>query len=218
MGNLQIPDRWTFNDKDTATAFDAHVQTQLPWYTPVTTIVAGIVKHYLPENGLVYDVGACTGNIGNALQANLTATKSRIIAIEPSQDMHDSLGLYNRIRGCMAEDEIFENYDVCVCFLTMMFVKPARRAELIAHMRERLNIGGCIIIVDKCAPVGGYLSTVMHNITLQGKIASGTTYDEAARKELSLIGVQRPIDPAILGDDAVEFFRMGDFAGWVIEG
>ena len=31
-------------------------------------------------------------------------------------------------------------------------------------------------------------------------------------------GVQIPLDPAILGEDAKLFFRMGEFAGWVIEG
>lgn len=38
------------------------------------------------------------------------------------------------------------------------------------------------------------------------------------RKELSLSGVQRPLYKGELGSDAVEVFRFGDFAGWLIEG
>ena len=218
MEDLKIPNRWSFEGSDMAASFDSHVQTQLPWYAAVTGVVAGIVAHYLPTSGVMYDIGASTGNIGRAVRDTLENTESRIIAIEPSWHMHSYLQNYDDVNECLAEDALFEKYDVCVCFLTLMFVDPKRRVELLEHMRERMNVGGCIIIVDKCEPVGGYLSTVMHNITLQGKIASGTTYEAASRKELSLIGVQRPIDPAILGDDAVEFFRMGDFAGWVIEG
>ena len=37
------------------------------------------------------------------------------------------------------------------------------------------------------------------------------------RKELSLSGVQRPLYRGALGPDAVEVFRFGDFAGWLIE-
>ena len=37
------------------------------------------------------------------------------------------------------------------------------------------------------------------------------------RKELSLSGVQRPLYRGELGPDAVEVFRFGDFAGWLIE-
>lgn len=39
-----------------------------------------------------------------------------------------------------------------------------------------------------------------------------------AAKEISLGGVQRPVSPRELGPRAVEFFRLGDFAGWIIEG
>ncbi len=38
------------------------------------------------------------------------------------------------------------------------------------------------------------------------------------KKELSLSGIQRPLYPGELGEDAVEVFRFGDFAGWIIEG
>ena len=38
------------------------------------------------------------------------------------------------------------------------------------------------------------------------------------RKELSLSGIQRPLYPGELGEDAVEVFRFGDFVGWIIEG
>ena len=54
-------------------------------------------------------------------------------------------------------------------------------------------------------------------LALAGKLSAGVEADEIIAKELSLGGIQRPIDPEILGD-AVEWFRFGDFAGWIIEG
>ena len=57
----------------------------------------------------------------------------------------------------------------------------------------------------------------MSRLALAGKIENGANARDVIDKELSLSGVQRPLDPAELGD-AVEFFRFGDFAGWIIEG
>ena len=31
------------------------------------------------------------------------------------------------------------------------------------------------------------------------------------------MGIQRPINESELGEEAIEVFRFGDFAGWVIE-
>jgi tRNA (cmo5U34)-methyltransferase len=49
------------------------------------------------------------------------------------------------------------------------------------------------------------------------KLQQGAKPEDVLNKEMSLAGVQIPIDPAILGADAKQFFRMGEFAGWVIE-
>ena len=37
-------------------------------------------------------------------------------------------------------------------------------------------------------------------------------------EELFLSGIQHPLYPGELGEDAVEVFRFGDVAGWIIEG
>jgi tRNA (cmo5U34)-methyltransferase len=49
------------------------------------------------------------------------------------------------------------------------------------------------------------------------KLQQGAKPEDVLTKEMSLAGVQIPIDPAMLGTNAKQFFRMGEFAGWVIE-
>ena len=61
---------WTF--QGFAPEFDAHVREQLPWYGMATESVALIARHYIPRRGLVYDLGASTGNVGRALSSTLT--------------------------------------------------------------------------------------------------------------------------------------------------
>lgn len=119
---FQIPRDWTFKTSGVANHFDRHVREQLPWYELTTGVIAHVARHYIPEGGLVYDIGASTGNV----------------------------------------------------------------------------------------------ATVLWRLALAGKVAAGADARDVIAKELSLSGVQRPLHPDEL-TGAVEIFRFGDFAGWIIE-
>lgn len=76
---------WTF--RGFAPEFDAHVREQLPWYGMATESVALIARHYIPRRGLVYDLGASTGNVGRALSSTLTERNARFVVIDEVPDM-----------------------------------------------------------------------------------------------------------------------------------
>ncbi len=84
---MEIPREWTFKNAQIAKAFDKHVREQLPWYDLVTGALAHIARHYIPQGGLVYDIGASTGNIGRALAPTLKERKARLVGIESSNEM-----------------------------------------------------------------------------------------------------------------------------------
>jgi len=107
--------------------------------------------------------------------------------------------------------------DVYILFLTMMFIPIEKRKALIDDMRANCKQGGVIVVVDKICDHGGYFATVLKRLTMQFKLQQGAKPEDVLNKEMSLAGVQIPIDPSILGSDAKQFFRMGEFAGWVIE-
>lgn len=89
---MDIPRNWTFENSEIATGFDRPVREQLPWYDLATGSIAHIARHYIPQDGLVYDIGAATGNIGGALQPTLTDRNAWLISIESSGEMAE---LYN---------------------------------------------------------------------------------------------------------------------------
>lgn len=214
------PGDWTFRNANIAQDFDAHVREQLPWYDLATGAVAHIARHYIPEGGLVYDIGASTGNIGKALSDTLERRKARFIAIEQSKDMVARYDGPGTIVEADATDYDFERYDVAIAFLVLMFMVPGERGRFLKELTKRLKPGGALILFDKIEGRGGYLSTVLHRLTMAGKLAQGARPDDILAKELALIGVQRPLpmrfmDYAVPG--AVEVFRFGEFAGWVIE-
>jgi tRNA (cmo5U34)-methyltransferase len=115
-----------------------------------------------------------------------------------------------------ALDFKFQQYDLAICYLVIMFMPIEKRLEFIIQMKARIKPGGALLIVDKCEAASGYEATVFWRLTLAGKVAAGVDAESVIAKELSLSGVQRPLDPAMLGDEASMWFRFGDFAGWII--
>ena len=214
---MKIPSEggWTFENAEIAGAFDDHVREQLPWYDLATGIVAHLVRHYLPERGLMYDIGASTGNVSRSVLRTIEDRHATVIPIEPSQEMIDLYKGAGVPVKSSAEDFDFQEFDVSVLFLTLMFVPVGERPSLISKLIGKCKPGGCVIIFDKTPPRGGYISTALSRLALAGKVATGLSADEILKKELSLSGCQRPFECNIPG--AVEVFRFGDFAGWVIE-
>jgi tRNA (cmo5U34)-methyltransferase len=217
---MNIPDSWSFNRTDVADNFDAHVREQLPWYDLVTSAVVQIGRHYIPRGGHVYDIGASTGNILRALEPVIDARDCSCAAIEPSKEMLSRwdgpphAALINE----RAEEHDFAEFDFAVAMLSLMFVAPPILPALLRTITDNINPGGALVVVERTLPPPGYMSVVSSRLTLAAKAQAGAPADEIVAKELSLAGVQRPIDPRLLeAHGAVEWFRFGDFAGYVIE-
>lgn len=215
---MKIPRDWTFKKFSIAKGFDRHVREQLPWYDLATGIVRHIVRHYLNRGGLVYDIGASTGNIGKSISDILKNREASLIAIDNSEEM---LKLYSgpgKIELWNAEEYEYKNFDIAICFLSLLFLSQEKRKYLIQKLRVKVKKGGAIIIFDKEEPSQGYISIIKLRLALAGKLASGATAKEIIQKELSLSGIQRPISKREIPLEAQEIFRFGDFFGTIIEG
>ena len=214
---------WTFETKEIAETFDSHVREQLPWYDMVTDAVVYIARNYLPEYGVVVDIGASTGNMVDKLMPLTFERMADVVAIEKSISMCDVLKNKYKKSDCVVVENSdvtrgdLPKADVYILFLTMMFIPIDKRKALMDSMRANCKQGGVIVVVDKICDHGGYFATVLKRLTMQFKLQQGAKPEDVLNKEMSLAGVQIPIDPAILGADAKQFFRMGEFAGWVIE-
>jgi tRNA (cmo5U34)-methyltransferase len=216
---IDIPQSWTFNTASVADDFDAHVREQLPWYDLVTGAIVQIARHYISEGGHVYDIGASTGNIGRALTPVLFQRKATLTAIESAPEMAERYNGPGELVVCRAEEHDFGPFDFGVAMLALMFVPPADVAPLLDRLVDKIRPGGALLIVERTLPPAGYLSIVTSRLTLAAKAAMGAPADQIVAKELSLAGVQRPLDVGLLTTrGAVEWFRFGDFAGYLIEG
>lgn len=216
--SLEIPAAWTFKNEDVARQFERHVREQLPWYDVATAAVAQIARHYIGSNGLVYDIGASTGNIGRAIAPTLDERGAKLIAIEESAEMAARYAGPGELVIARAEDVEYEPFDLAVSFLGMIFLRPDDARDLLRRLYARVRYGGAIVIVERMLPEHAYFGIVSSRLTLAAKRNAGVPADEIIAKELSLGGVQRPLDRRILEPfGAIEWFRFGDFAGYVIE-
>jgi tRNA (cmo5U34)-methyltransferase len=216
---MEIPEQWTFHNKDIADNFDSHVREQLPWYDLVSNAIGQIGNHYIPFDGVVYDIGASTGNIEKVLAQTLSDRYVNFIPVEKSSEMAKKYtGRYPVLVGDITETDLVK-FDFAVCFLSMMFIPPHKRVDLVEKLMSNLRDSGSIVIVEKTTPVGGYVSTVLSRITLKEKLNQGAEPKEIIAKELSLSGIQRPIEPDTLFAKYryTEFFRFGEFGGYIVE-
>ena len=216
MPALDIPENWTFNEKTIAENFDNHVREQLPWYDLVYDAIEHIVRGYLPANGLIYDIGASSGNMELKLSALLEQRKARFIALDNSDEMK-KIYKGRELIICDATDYDYEAFDIGIMFLSLMFFPVNTRLDFIKGLLARLNKGGALIIVDKCLPDDGYAALLTSKLNLFYKKKNGISSDDIIKKELSLIGIQRPISRKMFLDFGYEWFRLGDFCGWILE-
>lgn len=213
---MMIPENWTFKDKNVVDNFDTHVIEQLPWYPLATKMVEHLIRAYLPNDGVLIDFGCSTGNITREAESIIKTRNASAISVDNSSEMANAFKGYGELIIDDMENYSYPNFDVGVCFLSIMFMKICNREKFINSLIKKCNKGGAIIIVDKLQSFDGYLGTVIGRLTLSNKILSGCSHKEIIEKELSISGVQRPMrETDVKG--FTKWLQIGDFAGFIYE-
>lgn len=213
--NMPIPEQWTFKDTGVAESFNQHVRGQLPWYDLVLSSLKLLATHYLPSSdGVMYDIGASTGNFYLAMRDVLETRGTEYRAVEVSREM--AAKWQGDPEALAIEDAMthpYKPFDVAVLNLTMMFLPASERAAWFRRLRGQCKPGGAILVVDRVLTETPE-TLLIERLRWQQKIDTGETYTDIVKKEMSLIGIQRPIDPKIL-EPAFCWFTLGSFAGWI---
>ena len=215
-----VPESWTFKNESVAKHFDKHVREQLPWYDSATHLVAHLVTAYAGENATVYDIGCSTGNLSATLSDTAKVRNWKWVGVDNSTEMLE------QYRGIQAENLLsgdagsfeYERHDVCVFFLSLLFMSRTDRHRLLNYMWSKLKPGGAMIVVDKIMPPDGYIGTVLHRYTIKSKFEAGANPIDIIRKEYALLGVQIPmtLDELPANSTPVPFFQNGEFFGVIM--
>ena len=152
--SLEIPKHWTFRSQAVAKHFDQHVRDSLPWYDLATNAVAHFGRHYIPHGGRVYDIGASTGNVGNAIRETLAQRKAKFTAIEESHEMADKYAGPPQLVVADAVSFAYEPFDFAVAFLVFMFLPVATRGSFLRRLQSLTKPGGALVILRVDAAAG----------------------------------------------------------------
>ncbi|CAH7002261.1 tRNA (Cmo5U34)-methyltransferase [Vibrio chagasii] len=214
---MMIPKDWTFKNSDVAEGFDTHVREQLPWYNIASSMTAHFARNYLPENGVLLDLGCSTGNVSDSCRETITNRNVSVVNVDNSEEMAELFRGVGEVTIANIENFEIPEFDVCVMFLSMMFVPVNSRSALIMELMKNTRKGGLVLIVDKMESFSGYSGQVINRLSLVNKLDAGAKPDEVLAKELSLSGVQRPINPELL-NSFTKWFQIGEFCGYLYEG
>lgn len=141
-----------------ASVFDDMVNRSVPFYGEIQRMMAELAARHAAEGSFVYDLGCSTGT--TLVGMNTMVDKDiRFIGIDDSQEM------LNKCQSKLEELKFtrpfelrcadlgqgvkIDNASVVVLCLTLQFVRPIYREQVIRNIYDGLNPGGVLILVEK---------------------------------------------------------------------
>lgn len=218
---------WEF-DRRVTDIFDDMLRRSIPQLDVMrSAVVEAASRFFTAPNARVVDIGCSRGR---QLSALLGANPSwTAIGWDRSLPMVDAArGELERFGDRARVDlrDVVEDglpggeFDVALLVLTLQFIAPQKRLELLQRLRRRVKPGAVIVLVEK-VDAGSRFIDAYHAM----KHRNGYTDAEIVAKAESLRGVLVPW-PARLCETALEeagwgrpecFWRWFNFAGWVSE-
>jgi tRNA (cmo5U34)-methyltransferase len=141
-----------------ANVFDDMVNRSVPFYGEIQRMMAELAADHAKDGTDVYDLGCSTGTTMIGMDT-MVDQKIRFVGIDDSQEMLDKCKLklleigFSRnyeLRCADLSDGIkINNASVVVLCLTLQFVRPIYREQLLQHIYNGLNPGGALILVEK---------------------------------------------------------------------
>jgi tRNA (cmo5U34)-methyltransferase len=141
-----------------ANVFDDMVNRSVPFYGEIQRMMAELAADHAREGTDVYDLGCSTGTTMIGMDT-LVNKNVRFVGVDDSQEMLDKCKLKLMEIGFSRDYELrcsdlsqgikINNASVVVLCLTLQFVRPIYREQLLKSIYDGLNPGGVLILVEK---------------------------------------------------------------------
>jgi tRNA (cmo5U34)-methyltransferase len=141
-----------------ARVFDDMVNRSVPFYGEIQRMMAELAADYAKEGTDVYDLGCSTGTTMIGMDT-LVPPGIRFIGVDDSQEMLEKcksklmeIGFsrpYELRCNDLNQGVSISNASVVVLCLTLQFVRPIYREQLLKNIIDGLNPGGRLVLVEK---------------------------------------------------------------------
>ena len=190
--------KFTFDQK-VVDVFDDMVLRSVPGYKQMIELIGLAGRKYPVINSNVYDLGCSTGAVTLSIASNLKSESVKIFSIDNSQEMIEQCG--KNLSGTEANiqyicDDIeniqFENASLIVLNLTLQFINPKNRSDLIERIFKSLLPGGALIISEKIIHENEEINKSLITLHESFKRENGYSETEIAQKRKAIENVLIP--------------------------
>ena len=189
-----------FNEK-VARVFDDMLVRSVPLYGEVLKQQARITKQYYQDGTRIFDLGCSHGNLGVLLLDCFGSTAFKMTGIDSSwpmiQRFKNRLCAHNS-QGCIElacagiEDIVIRNASVVVINLTLQFLDPEKRDQLIQAAFDGLCHGGILLLTEKTVHPDPEMNALEQAYYVQFKKENGYSDLEISQKRDALERVLVP--------------------------
>jgi tRNA (cmo5U34)-methyltransferase len=187
--------------KKTAEVFDDMLDRSVPYYQEMQRMISELTQDFAKEGTNVYDLGCSTANTFIALDPILPQN-IKFVGIDYSPDMLAKAKEKLTANGVKRDYELLpadfnkpfsiSNASVVIMNLTLQFVRPMHRHQLMTKIAEGLCPGGCIILVEKIVSKDPTLNRLFIKHYYEFKKRQGYSELEIAQKREALENVLIP--------------------------
>ena len=187
--------------KKVASVFDDMLDRSVPFYQEIQRMLGEMAVDFAVDGTNIYDLGCSTGTTLLNLGQNIP-NKVKFIGIDYSQDMlaqckqklteHHFSREHELICADLNQGVNIENASVVVMVLTLQFVRPLQRDNLIRSILKGLHEKGCLLLVEKVLGEDSFFNRLFIKYYYDFKKRNGYNELEIAQKREALENVLIP--------------------------
>jgi tRNA (cmo5U34)-methyltransferase len=191
---------FSFN-REVAEVFDDMLMRSVPLYKESLCRQADLVRRFFQAGTRIYDLGCSHGNLGVRLQAVFGQTPFTLVGVDTSRPMLEKYK--NRLSppepgrsihlvcGAMEDIRIIDA-SVVVINLTLQFLNPAGRDDLIGRIFDGMVPGGMLLAMEKTVHPEPVINDLQGAVYRQFKRENGYSDLEISQKRDALEKVLIP--------------------------
>jgi tRNA (cmo5U34)-methyltransferase len=201
----------------TALVFDDMLQRSVPYYAEVQRMMGEIAADYAQAGTSVVDLGCSTGTTLITLD-HFVPPDVRFVGVDYSPEMLKKAKEKLGKAGVKRELEFrcqdlnqgvqIENASVVILNLTLQFVRPLYRHNVISQIAQGLNKDGCLILVEKVLSDDSTINRFFIKYYYEFKKRNGYSKMEISQKREALENVLIPYKV----DENVELLKKNGFS------
>ena len=196
----RAPEEFDFGE-DTARVFDDMLDRSVPFYHEIQRMTAEIAGDFAVPGSLVYDLGCSTCASFLILDQHLPADV-RLVGIDASPAMLEQARAKLQAAALSRPFELrcadlnqglrLQRASVVIMNLTLQFIRPLYREQLIRTIADGLLEGGCLILVEKVLSQHSLINRLFIKYYYDFKRRNGYQDTEINRKREALENVLIP--------------------------